>query len=331
MMLSFDLNEKKIYSPNKFFDTKNSLTFVTVVFSGELANLLLQARSLALYGNDAIKQWVIVLNDEIIPEQKQKLFLSIKKEISSAHFPVFWVDRKDMTDFDFSQVEGSRSQQVIKIMVSNFIEDDLYVLLDAKNHAIRELKPSFFSHDGYPIVHEQEYEDWSPFTRWFTNAFNLLGLPLDRKIYEKYQSTTPYVMETNIVKKCMDNKILNSEHSWEYFIFLGWDDIHSITEFALYGAVFEFYKRKSIFAEKNYVTLFDGYPNGQSEVMKFIERMDDKKIKFFSIHRNRASTLNLEESTYLSEHWVSCGLFSSVENGIYFLKHGLEDDYHLSA
>ncbi|BCI68933.1 hypothetical protein AAJCM20276_35570 (plasmid) [Acetobacter aceti] len=144
MMLSFNLNEKKIHSPNKFPDMKNALTFVTVVFSGEFANLLLQARSLALYGNDAIKQWIIVLNDEVNIEEKKKLFLSIEKEILDAHFPVLWIDRKDMTDFDFSQTEGSRSQQIIKIMISNFIEDDLYVLLDAKNHAIRELKPSFF-------------------------------------------------------------------------------------------------------------------------------------------------------------------------------------------
>ncbi|WP_232091999.1 hypothetical protein [Acetobacter aceti] len=124
---------------------------------------------------------------------------------------------------------------------------------------------------------------------------------------------------------------MNSEHSWDYFVSLGWDDIHSVTEFALYGAVFEFYKRKSIFAEKNYVTLFDGYPNGQSEVMRFIGKMNDEKIKFFSVHRNRAATLNLEESTYLAEHWVSCGLFSSVENGISFLKHGLGDGYQLSS
>ncbi|CAI9122431.1 DUF6492 family protein [Brytella acorum] len=324
-------DETKIHVPEDFTDANDTLTFVTVVFSGEFANLLLQARSLSLYGNDAIKKWIIILNDEIEISEKNKIFISLRDELIGAHFEVVWIDRREMTDYDFSEIPGSRSQQIIKILVSNIIDDKLYVLLDAKNHAIRELKPDFFVRDDRPIVHKQEYEDWNPFTRWFFNAFNLLGLPPEKSLYEKYQSTTPYVMETDIAKKCMDKSIINSDKNWDYFISLGWDDIYSTTEFALYGAVFEFYKRESIFSEKNYVTLFDGYPNGQSEVMRFIGEIKNDKTKFFSVHRNRAPTLNMEESKYLAECWVSCGLFSCVESGIFFLRNGLMDDYKLST
>lgn len=303
------------------------LDFVTICFSGELSNLLLQARSLAKYGNDVIKEWVIVLNSEIEAEERVNIFLSLQKELKNALFNTFWIERKDITNIGLPEMHGSRSQQILKILISNYITDKFYVLLDAKNHAIRILEKDFFVYDNQPIVHREEYEAWNPFCQWFAKAFDLVGLPQDRALYQKYQSTTPYVMETEIVRKCMDNDLLNSSKPWYYFVSLMGDDADSVTEFALYGAMFELFKKKSIFSQKNYVTLFAGYPSEHKHIMSFIGKMKDENIKFFGIHRS--THLNMDENISLAIRWVSQGLFANVENGLLFLIRGFVKDYYL--
>ncbi len=316
----------KIHDPN---NREGLLTFVTVCFSGEFANLLLQARSLSMYGQRAIKDWIIAFNDEIDAESRDKLFLSLQRELKGVGFNVLWIDRKDMTDIDLSKMEGSRSQQILKICISNFVEDKFYVMLDAKNHAVRKLETEFFVRNDMPVVHWQEYEHWNPFYRWFRKAFTLFGLSEDKEAFEKYQSTTPYVMETETARKCMDSSLILSENPWHYFVGLMGDEAESITEFALYGAVSALLKRETIIADKQYVTLFNGWPRGEGEIIRSILEIENNNIKFFGVHRDRGWALNAEEKSLLATQWLNRGLFSSVENGVSFLQNGLLEDYLL--
>nr|WP_025828921.1 DUF6492 family protein [Acetobacter persici] len=303
------------------------LDFVTICFSGELPNLLLQARSLAKYGNDVIKQWVIVLNSEIEPEERENIFLSLQKELKEADFSAFWIERKDIINIGLPEMHGSRSQQILKIIISNYINEKFYVLLDAKNHAIRHLEKDFFVRDNQPIVHREEYEAWNPFCQWFAKAFELVGLPQDRALYQKYQSTTPYVMETEIVRECMNNDLLSSSKPWYYFVSLMGDDADSVTEFALYGAMFELFKKKSVFSQKNYVTLFAGYPSEHKHILSFIDQIKEEHIKFFGLHRS--THLSIDENISLAIRWVSRGLFLNVESALLFLTKGFVKDYYL--
>ncbi|GCD59106.1 hypothetical protein NBRC3280_1606 [Acetobacter pasteurianus NBRC 3280] len=319
--------KRKVYANTTLRNNNNFLDFVTICFSGEFPNLLLQARSLAKYGNDVVKEWTIVINSEIEAEEREKIFLSLQKELQDAQFNTFWIERKDIIDIGLPEMHGSRSQQILKIVISNYIQDKFYVLLDAKNHAIRPLEKEFFVRDGKPIVHREEYEAWNPFCQWFAKAFELVGLPQERALYQKYQSTTPYVMETEIVRECMNSDLLNSSKPWYYFVSLMGDKADSVTEFALYGAMFELFKKEAIFAPKNYVTLFAGYPSEHKHIMSFIERIKEDQIKFFGIHRS--THLSMDENISLALGWVSQGLFSSVENGVVFLKKGFVKDYYL--
>lgn len=175
------LVKRQVHTNATLRDSNDLLDFVTICFSGEFPNLLLQARSLAKYGNDVVKEWKIVLNSEIEAEEREKVFLSLRKELQNAQFNVLWIERKDIIDIGLPEMHGSRSQQILKIVISNYMQDKFYVLLDSKNHAIRPLKKEFFVCDDKPIVHREEYEEWNPFCQWFAKAFELVGLPQERK------------------------------------------------------------------------------------------------------------------------------------------------------
>lgn len=322
-----DSVKKQVHTNAAHKSGNNFLDFVTVCFSGEFANLLLQARSLAKYGNNVIKEWTIVLNSEIGEEERGNIFLSLQKELQGAQFNVVWIERKNLINIGLPEMHGSRSQQILKIVISRYMSGKFYVLLDAKNHAIRYLEKDFFVYDDKPIVHREGYEEWNPFCQWFAKAFELVGLPQERALYQKYQSTTPYVMETEIVRQCMNDSLLNSSKPWYYFVGLMGDDVDSVTEFALYGAMFELFEKKSIFSQRNYVTLFSGYPTEHKHIMSFIDRIEEEDIKFFGIHRD--VHLNMDENISLAIKWVSRGLFLSVESGVVFLTKGFVKDYYL--
>lgn len=78
-MKNFSLVKQGIRHLEKDISDGNLLTFVTICFSGEFANLLLQARSLSLYGNNVIKKWIIVINSEITDEEKENITNSLQK------------------------------------------------------------------------------------------------------------------------------------------------------------------------------------------------------------------------------------------------------------
>lgn len=316
----------KIHDKN---NREDLLTFVTIFFFGELPNLLLQARSLSLYGSQAIKKWIIVFNDDITALEKEQIFKSLYRELKNASFDVFWMERTEITDIDLSQMNGSRSQQILKICVSSFVDDKFFVMLDAKNHAIRKLKPEFFIVDNLPVVHRQEYEDWNEFYRFFKKAFGLFGLTEDKNTFEKYQSTTPYVMKTDLVKRCMEVKFISSREPWNHFVSLMNDNPDSITEFSLYAAVAELFEIKTFITEKQYVTLFDGWPRDPSDIIRSINEIGNKKIRFFGVHRNRGFTLSAEESLCLAKQWVDRGLFLNIENGTAFLRKNPLENYRL--
>lgn len=138
-------------------------------------------------------------------------------------------------------------------------------------------------------------------------------------------------MKTKIVKECMNNNLFKFSHNWEYYISLDGDDRESMTEFSLYGAVFELYKEKAIFQKRKYITLFDGYPNEHWQIMSFIKEFDNENIFFFGVHRNKGGSLSVDETVLLANYWQKIGLFQNVENGVSFLRFGLLEKYTLPA
>lgn len=304
------------------------LTFSTVFFVGDYANLILQARSLRLYGQDTIKHWLLVLNDEIEQKERKRLFESLQNEMQGSSFDVFLVDRKKLVDIDFIKVGGYRSQQILKIAVSNIIDDEFFVVLDAKNHAIRPLRKEFFVSDGLPVVHSVPYYTGFPFTIWFAKAFELMGLEPNIEVFRRYQSTTPYVLKTEVVKACMDQRPSLLGMPWHYYVGLPGDHKDSITEFGLYAAVSELLNNKTTIKPKQYHTLFAMAGANPDETHNYIKSMDDEYIKFFGVHRG-ISGLNSGTVDLLKQKWVEHGLFSSVASAQTFLSEGLYEDLSL--
>lgn len=299
--------------------TKNLLTFVTVSFSEELPSLLLQARSLVIHGCEVIGRWIIIFNEDLSAEREIEIIRAIEAEASGASFRVDFASRQKVTDIDLSSYPGSRSQQVLKLAISRFVEEDFYVVLDSKNHAIRLIEKSHFIENGRAKVHTQIYHKNNPFYKWFANAFNLVGLVIDEEVHKGYQSTTPYILITDIARECLRPENLRSELKWYEYIRLPSVAPNSVTEFALYSAMIHSKKatQKITVSARIYETLFPKSPF--SETLKATTK---DAIIFFGVHRLRIPELSLEEKRELSKAWVSFGLFSDEEKGIQFLESG---------
>lgn len=295
------------------------LTFVTVSFSEEISSLLLQARSLRINGTDAVKKWIVVFNEDISTSELDRLGELIRLEIDGSAFAVELAPRSTITDIDLSKYPGNRSQQVLKLSIANYIEDEFFVILDSKNHAIRRLQTQDFIIDRKVKVHEQYYGEGNPFYRWFNTAFKLVGLKLPPQHYVGYQSTTPYPLITEVARACLDRRNIFSNRNWAEHILLPQDDPDSITEFALYSAmlVAKQATNRTVFVTPIYKTVF--YETPFHEV---VDAFPQPEILFFGIHRARMRVLSSEERHVIAQAWASLGLFNSEEDGVTFLKLG---------
>lgn len=295
------------------------LTFVSVTFEGDFKNCYLQAKSLSIYGNSAVSSLIIVINSlessDIINNFKEKL----KDLTNKANFDIFVVFSSDLFDFDIHSFSGNEAQQKIKIAISKFINDEYYVVMDSKNHVIKELKAEDFVEYGLAKTHEQTYYEGDPFYKCFKSAFNLVGVHGTIDIFKEYQSTTPYVLCTHIARECMNPDNILSEKPWHEFVGVPILSEGAITEFSLYAAVAEKFRYKTIHQKRNYETLFPGWPLSKREILETIYSMARYDIKFFAIHRGKMDDFSEDEIFTIANFWNVFELFDSVEEGINFI------------
>lgn len=299
---------------------KKALTFVTISFSGEIYNVLLQARCLSMYGKEAIKKWILVFNEELSDQKAKNAICSIRRELKDPDIEVSVMSREQVVDTELSEVNGGRSQQILKIGISKMIDDEFYVILDAKNHPIRNIRYEDFVEGGEAIVHYQDYGEGNPFYYWFSNAFQSVGLAGSETLFRKYQSTTPYVVNTAVMRGCMDEANYLGETGWMDNLLLNGDAANSTTEFALYGAISELKTNQTIFKEKTYETLFYGWPDNEKDTINTVYKLGNRKTKFFAIHRARYSVLNRKEIETISMFWVYFSIFSDVDKATKFIE-----------
>ncbi len=288
------------------------LPFVSVAYEADFSNLLLQARSLSLFGKDVVSQWLILVNDD---EDLLQIERRLEPHISGAPFSWRILSRKEILDIDYTAMPGYKTQQILKLAISLHISEEYYILLDAKNHAIRPLVYSDFFSDGLPKIHSAGYYEGNVFYSYFKNAFELCGVSGDLETFRKYQTTTPYPMRTHIARECMRPENLIRLEPWYSFIVDG-----TTNEFGLYAGMSEKFEARIFPAQQNYETMFIGWPVEKKDILKCISQMAEAHIKFFAIHHGRVNRLEEDEVMAISRFWAELGLFDTAEKGVRFLK-----------
>jgi hypothetical protein len=208
------------------------MDFVTIIYNNkiELNLMKLQAISMKYVDQKIINNIYIIYNDigaynidDILPFYPENLRSKVKVVYN--------------TDID-SCFEGSISnwykQQILKLLVANIVESKYYLIMDGKNHFIKNITYSdYFNDNGYPRLFV-----WNPgnMIRYYYSCLDYFQIedPYDLKNTKNcniFLTTTPFLMCKDDILEMIEY-IVERENDTFYNFFMKRSDLH--TEFYLY-------------------------------------------------------------------------------------------------
>ncbi|MEQ6896515.1 DUF6492 family protein [Microbacterium sp. KR10-403] len=277
-----------------------------MTYRGEDALLSLQARSLALYASPRVVEQVIVIDNDETRLSGRRL-----TDLLNVYD---WL-RSRVTVIHSGSITSTRAgsgwvnQQILKLLIANYVKTPWYVVLDAKNHAIRPLSLSdFLSPDGRARGGFQSYAVHPLKARLLTT---LRYMGLDETPADYYPPTsTPFVFKTEIARE-----IANSHGFEAQFV------KNDLTEFFLYSAWI-------LQRDGDWSRVFDGNAiqcpvvwggsANASGVEEAIRLAADFDAPFFGVHRRALQRLRPSDYRLLAQHWVSWGLMRSLHEAQQF-------------
>jgi len=125
------------------------LDLVTVCFGEELGLLEMQARSVRLYMDQTILGTIhLVVNDKNFTQIEHHVRTHILPEYGALASSVKIYPYRALTNKRLRKT-GWRSQQALKLLISQHTDSPTYLILDSKNHFIRPVgRNSFWQADG---------------------------------------------------------------------------------------------------------------------------------------------------------------------------------------
>lgn len=304
----------------KFDNNKNNIVcdFVTLTFNNkiELELLKLQAISFKYLDFNLINKIIIIYNDEGIgeidfikkyyPENVQsKVIIIYRNKIIKKNFVSSWYN-----------------QQYIKLHISKFVFAKYYILLDCKNHFIRETSlQDFFSNKkpklflGNPGSMIKYYKNSCSYFK-IKDPFNY---ELNKNI-KKLMTITPFIFIKDQVIN-MINYIEKRENKNFYNFFI---NNKSITEFYLYSSYLIFsgninkYKLEPM--NDITVTIFNNPNLAWNSYKNKKKAITNKNVKIFGLHRKAIEKMNDEYKNnllFLYSHFFNEKVCLMIKNFLY--------------
>jgi len=227
---------------NLIFETvmyKNKLDFVIIIFNSKLEILLakLQSQSFIFVDPDIVNYIYFIFNDidtsdsvcqsKIISEILPYFPESFKNQVKIRSSKDLGIDFKSSNWFN---------QQLSKIIVANIIETDHYVVLDGKNHFIKNVSLDyFFTKDGKVKYNLQSHD--SNMLNYYHQCLGYfkVACPFASRFSDthKFQTVTPFVFNTKdtleLIRYTEEKEVcsfesffLNSEKYTEFFFYFGY-------------------------------------------------------------------------------------------------------------
>lgn len=176
----------------------SKLPIVSVFFEDDLTLQILQALSVdRLFDPESLSEYLLILNSDT-PEKLKESFLNdssryLSRELRSKLRFAVWEDF-----FEPHEKVGRYNQQALKLAVSSVISQDDYLLLDAKNHFVRESSVVDFLIEGRRLTALSPVSTY--WKRFLEPSFELLGIDPARANGRMMPSITPYVMNTRLTR-----------------------------------------------------------------------------------------------------------------------------------
>jgi hypothetical protein len=290
-------------------------TFVTVGYDGETGLLRLQARSMRLYcPPNLVDQIIIVDNSE--PAASNRWRADLLHQYGSLAQLVRFIPGADLAEMP-SGAAGWWTQQVLKIKVAEVVRSERYVLLDAKNHLVKQLGRGFLeTADGLPRVSGLTYVGHE-MRDFLERALAYFGIDSAPHLDWFTRTGTPFTILTSEARE-----LLRYVEDREGKPFASALLQKQLTEFFLYSAFLQ--------SKGTLKTLYDltqpcciqiwGHTANESDCAAAIREAESADRPFMSVHRNAIANMNEKGRAVVAEFWRARGLFPSVMDAIRFLR-----------
>ena len=280
------------------------LTFVSVVFETEFPLLVLQARSMARFLDDASVHEVLVIDNSASGIPRATL-AELHREYAHLSDRVRVVRPDDVCRVPATG--GWRSQQVLKLCISDRVATTRYVVLDAKNHFIAAPDAHFFqTAGGKPTANAYSFEE-HPLRPELERTLRYLGLDPDDHVGRFTATVTPFVLDTAVVRELIAGlearegrrfpDLFVEQQLTEFFLYAGW----IVARGTPLDEFFDLHQKFCPIVWPGRADL--------AGVEEAVAAAEERGIPLFAVHRRALIKLDEPATTALTRFWTAVGLF----------------------
>jgi hypothetical protein len=281
---------------NKFTNQENKLDLVVVTYNDKMEmNLLkLQAYSMIYIDYNMVNRIIIVYNDiskydftEIINCYPEKFRSKIKI------INVLEIDPR-FTESNWT------NQQIVKLLIVKYVESDYYLILDAKNHFVKNIDSSDYFYNNKPKLF---VENPGPMIKHYYNSLNYFKIKCPFSYDEENGSnilltTTPYLLCKKDVEDLI--KFIEKKENTSFIDFFYKNKYikidEQITEFYLYSTYLIYTDRIKNYhmSPRNYTCIMNDPSQEWNKFEIHKNKLNDPLVKTFGIHRTGLKKMNRE-------------------------------------
>ena len=290
------------------------ITFVTVVFSNEITLFELQALSIKKFVDFSIVDnfFIIINEDDLSFETYDSV-----QHIANQYLYEVRGKVKVFRASDFIRKKDERlawrSQQYLKLKASLLSLSEHVLILDAKNHFMKNFKVEYFVDMSSGKMIGMFEGRGGLMEKYLLPSLDIFGVK-DVGIDRTMSCVTPYITKPSIISGMIS--ALES-HTGIEFEDLFLNKNRMITEFFLLFA----YLQKFNLINENYilhsngcfVTLFTIWPDTEEKLNWAIQRAKQPEVICFGIHRERVPNIDERLRKEITDLWVANALFENHE------------------
>ena len=286
-------------------------TIATVVYSSDFNSLKLQALSFEKFlkvSKNELEILIILNDDENHLKYLEEIIIPYYGKYSSC---CRILTRKDLNCTN-AFVHGWLQQQVYKLLISKFINEKSYLVLDSKNHLIRDFNIENFL--SAPLKWFRVNRN-GHLSAGFEESYRYFGLNPSDFIDLSAANVTPFVFYTEAVLNMISEiELKESRLFYDFFV------SSKVLEFDLYSA---YVTANPIWSyedcPRNFITLFKDKIVDENNFASMMYTADNPEIKFFALHHDSINYINNSQKEIIKKFWINLGLFDNIESTNEFL------------
>jgi hypothetical protein len=298
-------------------DLDDSFCFITIVYNDEieLSLLKLQAHSFRFVNPSIVHAIYIVLNDK--DDHFTEKFTKEIRPFYPVALPLKIVFLDDL-HLNFKKSDWF-NQQIIKLEISKRVESKYYVVLDGKNHFVRETGIADFmdSETGKPFLF---VGDPGTMNQYYYHCLDYFGISDICPSKQQLLTTTPFLIQTDPCREML--KYIEDREKTTFASFFK-SNQYKYTEFYLYSCYLLWTDNiKNVVLKPPFcICIFNAdpilYPFNQFKNKKTI--LSDPSKKVFGLHRSVIPYLDNEykQNLYqLYSHFYSYEIVQLIQKDI---------------